>query len=62
MTIYDRNARFFQGETPMTFGCLPYKSGARQWLALPLLVLVIAASSFLPVQAQTPAAAPTANE
>ena len=46
----------------MTFGCLPYKPGARQWLALPLLVLVIAAYSFLPVQAQTPAAAPTANE
>ena len=48
----------------MTFGCPPYKPGARQWLALPLLVLVlvIAASSFLPVQAQAPTATPTANE
>ena len=45
----------------MTFGCPPNKSGACQWLAWPALVLVIAASSFMPVQAQTPTATPTAT-
>jgi polysaccharide biosynthesis/export protein len=46
----------------MTFGCPPSKSRARNWLALPLLALMIAAPSTLPVQAQTAPAAPTANE